>query len=1322
LIGVEAPIGLTPEESLAYQEEMRKHLNAMIPGAISSVEANVATDPRAPGMEHIPFAGVWEGLPALAGTAYEFARNKINAGLGTNLPPQWQITKDAAQHLKTTEDIYYKELGGEEGPAYEGSRIAGSVMGNAVPILPGGLIAKLPLAARIPAQLAVPTTEGAVANLAIGSTLGAGLDALHSSNTPAFADQVSSLVNGPATPAPAQPQEPRPPATTGLVPGVDALVNGGQQPGMPPAPTFNEQGESGWSVGGVLGGVAAGILTLAALKYTHGLGSEITTAARDLRLRDPAYAQAAQDFNNARIAQGGQISPTEPGALNAPTPSGGAVHDAAVAAQTSVLDANAQARDYIKLTSDNPAAADKLANQVGLTLNDQAWQARLRSFLTTGIDDQTGRRVTSPKRWFDDVAALPDPQKKILDDGLHAANELDNRAYNRRMASTPVEHDFPHLSDQDLARSVAAVQSDPVLKNLMDRHGQLGRDMIDLGQQRGFFTPTEAADILQAHPNHVAEVDNTGRVLHAMGPREYGIGVTQANTTAWSALAQHLEVLYRQFELNEMRGGFVDHMMNVQAGAPYSAQMIEKIANPYARANSPTHTLYPTVQPMSTGVREPVLAVRRGTGIDYYKIYHPAFYDMLSGNNATKLRAYMDGLSVPRRLLSSGTTGVGSVLSGRVFPLTNAFRTAVQLGINRAPGRSGGLIDKGVQRLSGGRFGYRGPDPTTPLGMAYSGARSGFDDLALHVAPWFDKDNQNPVTQLLKSILTSHVMDNINQGLMDYYGRTATFRMRARGVGGQGSPYQTQLPALYRKGGQREAPIRLLSGQLTPSLFMNGGKLGTIKPFLIHLQNAVNEVFSSISDVGHEYHYRLNEGGGRDPHTVAYETRALTGDPGVAGAGTAANVVRSAVPYANVSTQGLARMGRALKETPVGTGVALATTLGSAAMLSLLTSMRNDQTRDHLQNTISTQSRAANWILYGHDNPSLSTMFSFPQELRPVYGMMLDIISKALNVGALHHDDAAHDGVYGFLKDWFSQHIENSTMRSAQHGLADMFNVVDVPAAFNAVAGLTGSTVRIDLDRIADDLQHGRFGASTFVMPVGADGPLPNHPPGDGALEGADGKKFVAMMSNIFGITGGMIDHLFGFERYNKMSGDIWGSLGQVGKDWIQRAMDLNPGLNNILWENPVRDSMRSPVVERAETTLNKMKDTAGANSAERMEGTTGGKFPLPVTPQVGPGKVPIDPQMRNMYLATAAEYSFIQSHFMPGITALKKQMADAAQQPKDNRDRREWMNTQTRTITDKWRYVQSRIDDLNAAFSRQVGAPVDVGHIDWEKGTEQFQ
>jgi hypothetical protein len=723
---------------------------------------------------------------------------------------------------------------------------------------------------------------------------------------------------------------------------------------------------------------------------------------------------------------------------------------------------------------------------------------------------------------------------------------------------------------------------------------------------------------------------------------------------------------------------------------------------------------------------ERTITVRRPTGVQYYKVNNHDLYDVLTGENANKMRTMFDAATTARRLVSSGTTGLMSTLSLRAFPITNLMRTAFQLPINRPKGYVGGLMDYGAQKLSGGRFGYRLPDPTNIPGAAYSIGRGAFDDVAHKLANLFDKENTGVSSQIVKSIITPQRMDLINKALKDYYLGTTTYQKLAEGVGASSVPYRLRTPAY----GSGDHFVRSMSGQLSPSLFLNGGKLGTIKPATIRLMDAANKIFTSISDGSHDYFYRLNNfAGGHEPASLAYETRAIVGDPGVHGAGKAVTGLRSYVPYANVSAQGVTRFGRALKDTPVGTSAGLVGGLGSLALLSIYTAMQHPETLNYLQNQVPSQGSAANAYLFNGPNPATAAMFSLPQELRPFYPMMMDIISKAINLDAAQHDAGVHDSITSFLKDWFAEHIENQTWQSTMHGVSDAAAIVDVPSVANAViAPITGKSIHIDPARLYGDWSTGsgplgNLSFSSFAMPTGTDAPLPNQSPGDNFLDAMDGKKWSVLLSNVFGMASSVLDMPFQYSKYYHQTGDAYAALGQVGKDWLQDAMDANPMLNHLLWENQVRSSVRPPIVESVSRQLEMMKLTAGSRQAERYEGTTGGRNPLPVPMSGGADdkRIPTDPTMRQMYFDTANEYQFIQSNVMGDIQNLRKQMAAVQDHVGDITEKREFHNAGARLIADKYAYIQARIEDLNAALSKQVGRHVDVAHINWKQGPDQF-
>jgi hypothetical protein len=1303
-------------------------LTSLAPGALAQVmpvgrddQGNL--EPTVPGVVSSIYGGVGSTVPWLINKGAE------QLGYQTNLPAapgaeemqrQYADTSRLAKELIPTDKLAENET---EQRLHDYAFSAGGMY------VPGmtAMLSKLPSIVSGPAKVVVPTAEHFMTNAPI-SAVASGVTSAYEKDhpdvqtIPGLGDALSPAAPTGATPptpttAPPVPTDVGTQPPTSIGDALDKIISGQAAP--QPAPTFSQLGESPGTVGGWL--AAAGGILLAGMagKRMLGIGQEMSATARAARLADPAYAQKAADFQAAQIAaQGSQVSGPQFGkTVEAPIPQGNAVHTAAVAAETNVLDHTAQLQDLIKMTAQTPQAGERLAKEYGILMNDAAQQPKMRAFLNTGVDYATKLFMPAPKRLFDDIGRLSDTGQKTLNDMLHAQDEMNNRAYMQTQGTQPARFKFSDQSDQDLARIIVNAQRDPLIANLADRYGTITRRIVDVGEAQGFYTPGEAQYLRTTHPNYVPTVGADGNIMNVLEARNYaaGGGAKQVTSSAWESLSQYLEKMQHQIEVNTMRSKILDHIETFQANNPQAAKIVERVR---PGASSPTQGVNTAA---STPGTERTITVRRPTGVDYYKINNHDVYDMLTNANANKMKTMFDAATITRRTVSAGTTGALALLRGRMFPLVNAARTAFQLPINREAGRVGGLLDYGMQKATGGRLGYRGIDPTNLPGAAYSAARTGFDDTMLKLSNLFDKTNTGVATQTVKSIVTPQVMDSISAALKKYYLGTTTYQKAAEGVGGSSVPYRLRLPAYVGGEGQR---IRSMSSQLSPRLFLSGGKLGTIKPGYIRLQDAVDQIFTKMSDASHDYYYRLNNFANTgDAATRAYETRAITGDPGIHGGGSAVAQVRGYVPYANVSAQGLARRGQALKDTPVGTSAAWAGSVGSLALLSIYTAMQHPETLNYLQNMISTQGREGNAYIFNGPDPSLATMFSMSQEDRLPYAPMLDIISKAINLAAAPHDPEVHDSILGFLKDWFSEHIENSTVRSTQHALADALNIADVPPAVNAISGpVTGKTVRLDLDRILDDYQHGGISFDTFAQPAGTDHPLPNQAPGDTALDAADGKKWSLLFSNLFGIAGAALDAPLQFNKYYNQTGDWHEALGQVGRDWLQDAMDNNPMLNHVLWENPIRASVRPPIVEAVSKQLDMMKPTAGNKSAERYEGTTGGPRPLEVPDQGGgEGKVPTDPTMRNMFFATAAEYNFIQSHVMPDIMALKKQMATVADHVGSIEEKRQFHNEGARVIADKYGYIQSRIEDLNAGLSKMVGKHVDVAHINWKQGPDQF-
>ena len=723
------------------------------------------------------------------------------------------------------------------------------------------------------------------------------------------------------------------------------------------------------------------------------------------------------------------------------------------------------------------------------------------------------------------------------------------------------------------------------------------------------------------------------------------------------------------------------------------------------------------------GPRENVYQASDGTQTIIYKADNPDFYSWMSGNNVTKQRLMLDQIGVMRRMFSGFTTGIGSLMSGRIQPLTNVLRTSFGAPINRPWGTVGGLADALVQRATRVlpermQFGYRGPDPTNLVGAAYSAGRTSFDRLAFHLSQALDSTNStgwgNPVNKLLRSMLTPGQVDAMSTSLKNYYMNTVTAEQRVNRGGGVGSPFRSELPA-YTTGQGRK--VRMISNAQVPELFM-ANQMAGLRPHVVNIRKAIESTFNTLSDAGHDYFYRQNRVFSRlSPRSIGYETRELVGDPSTRGSSPRIQALTDVLPYANVSMQGVARRGRAFAETPIGTSAAYASAIGSVALLSLMTAMRSPDHMKHLEEGLTTQQRESNPTFYLDPDPSKATQFSLAQEDRILYPIMLDFVSKAINLHAAQVDPDHATDVYKFMKDFFAEHVENSTLESTLHALNDQTNFLNVPPIVNAIMGpITGSTGDIDVAKLYDAWSNGTLSWDTIKRAGGGPSNTPNVAPGDSILDGENGKRWGLIISNVFGAFGATLDRMITrMHQGYQQDQSTWETMGNAAHDWVQGMQDLNPALN-FLWEHQIRASTYAPLVEAVGQQLASMKETAGARTAERAEGfTDAGRYRQPMPDTGGDTKVPLDPVKRDLYMNTAQVYGMIENKLMPDIKALRKQMDGVDQLNMDPVERRRWENEQSRKIADKYRLIHAYVQDLEAYMSQKVGHPVTVMQRPWQ-------
>ena len=436
--------------------------------------------------------------------------------------------------------------------------------------------------------------------------------------------------------------------------------------------------------------------------------------------------------------------------------------------------------------------------------------------------------------------------------------------------------------------------NDPALMGIATRYKGITDGLLDIGEKHGFFTPQEVADLKSQHPHYVPEVGPSGETLHPFGPRSTGMmtGTENVNSRAWYNLAQHIEELHRQFELNGMNRTLWETQKQAQQQFPGSAQFMTEV-----RPNNTTATFYGNERGQ---FRDPIVAIRTPTGPKYVRVEHPDFYNAMTGDSIRKRNIARDLLTIPRRLYQQGTTGAVSALTGRLYPPVNAAYTSGLMATNAPRNMYGGLLDKATQRLTGQTSGIvRGVDMVSNLPyVAYSYGRGVVDRHLQQLAMG------------LKPFVSDATYKSIQQSIENYFLNSTTNRIRAMGIGGMGSPIKSDLPSLNIQSGKQ---ARLTAARLVPELFFSGKWMLGSKPFFMRLNRVVQEAMTNMSDAGHDAFARLNMNNPNiSKETLAYETRQLTGDPGTHGASSIVRGISGVLPYANVSAQGISRFGRAL--------------------------------------------------------------------------------------------------------------------------------------------------------------------------------------------------------------------------------------------------------------------------------------------------------------------------------------------------------------------------------------------------------------------------
>lgn len=509
--------------------------------------------------------------------------------------------------------------------------------------------------------------------------------------------------------------------------------------------------------------------------------------------------------------------------------------------------------------------------------------------------------------WLDsvDVPAL----KKLAVNDPVAVTEYERWLSTSKIKRDPaaVEKQFSfHKEDTPFAElkdTIEQARAHPQIAEIMDDFKDISHKMLDYRLEQGVITKSEYSRLLREHPEYVAlpvEGSHMARLeLSKAGGRMIpGDPVTE--------IVPYMRQTFKEVALEKLRtAAILEQIEKRAAGDKYATQLLGKSLNP---------------ENLNQYTREKAIVYRDAAGIRRaIEVTDPTYRMALRSDAGSGQLRLNEGavkyLSAPSRLLEWATTGPASALFGSPFALANAAYGAVATLINRPKGTSAGLIDKGVQTLSRGKFGFRA-DPTFLAQTTYQAGENVIAVLAKYAA------------KAIENVATNHsihsgsgpgTLDAMGKSLSSFYKRTVLHDLETRGLRGGATPmYQAKARTMADVEASMSPVTRASKGWTTTRDF-------------------IHDIFGAVGNAPQGAYFRQNKGRMSD-ELLTSRTRNVMGDPSKSGLGKSnfGKAVGGAIiisPWGGVTVQATKRFLQAWKENPLGTATAI---MGTVAIPSIM--------------------------------------------------------------------------------------------------------------------------------------------------------------------------------------------------------------------------------------------------------------------------------------------------------------------------------------------------------------------------------------------------
>lgn len=1181
----------------------------------------------------------------------------------------------------------------------------------------------MPSAVRAAADLVAPA---ALHPLAVGLPVGAltGAASIHNEVTnpqagkPEFAlppdDTQTQAVSAPTTPGVQKPAFALPPEpTSGVAKPEFALPPDPDATGAT-SPQLQGRDDTKFTFGDVLTGVASLPLALLARRPIMSAWRGVTEAKRQ--------AEYAAQREAVGLTTDDAAFPKPPGYDPANAPQVPQVQlpgdtGMATALNTKFVNADARVQQTLSAYAETPEDALFVRRAYGLVNDRLSAQNRSREFIETGIDPLVKTQLPAIGRYARRYAALDPEMQAKIDTTAKRRDELNDRDELMRRAISGGT--TPHIDDPslrytlwsepttDMRATVARNMTDPVVKQFIDEYDAMNPRYVQHAVDRGLISQDTANNMINKHPNHISRVDPTGRLVDLFGPRELvtrgGPNVRTDNFV--QTMMDQIPQIIRSSDINMTNQLIVETLLQGQArgGKP---TIVTEIPERSA-----------TGGPLNDKQRR-ILNVGYTSGERSFEFHDPVMFDHITKHNDF-LGLGLQAAAHATQVLQSGTTGALSLLSGRLFGLTTNLPRNILAGSTQRPaGMAGGLTDKALQTISGGKLGLRVADPLSVAGSAYELAAGSAAMLTKGIANHIERA-QSPAAKFIRAFLGEQGTRNMIDGMNNAYARSNLSQARSESAAGAGQGSRSRVEALSNAPPKSFSSLKLAAEGLkrpynpaftnVPELYHGNGM-----SFAVRTKAMLNDFNNLMNDAYHLHVRRIN------PQMSlverAYEVNQLTGAPGRTGESTGFRGYSTLVPYLNPSIQGVARAAQSYAQAPLGTFFGKVLTYSMFGYATRWLAMQGGQAHiDVLDNVITPREQVGTFNFMTNPNDPMDyAKIPTPQE---DWGLI-----AIINEGAKHmigFGDAVHDGhALEWLNNMFHTYVSARTAESIGYGLAQVVDpILQAPTVVNMALNAAGMRYRPDMTSVVQGLQHGKspFGANSTVVNKIND---PYALPGQTLSGGGDNAIMDAAASSLMGTIYGTGSAIMNEANHATSLGDFVHRLGDV---YNQRFRQLNSIGGGIVWSaaNQLR-GRGAPEQQAVRNTMDALKPTEGLLQGEGNVGLTrkGGE-PIEIR---GEAQLSPDPIMRELLMQANALRTHLTGDFQRKINDMDKQRQAATTQDMPQDAKRETLNDLALKMQGQYIIGQQLIDKANEQATRLIGAPVDFAMpIDWKQGAMQF-